>query len=1307
MLASKTFTNSNLVDGLLSWNHGLNTVNVIPAWKDNEGVYRTIGDLFKVVDKDNVILSCNSAIEGTHTLYLTYETAIRIVTSDANLLLSFSEQQLIRPMSTYNSTNTQAVNRYKQLAYEVECYEIDKLLGSAFYQDISKNPANYTDLLNGCLFVDRSDNTIEHRGLKYVIAYLNYAKYIGDSYVNDTFTGLVQKTRPDSERISTGDIKRLQQEYREIAFNAFDLIREYLYLDPETYPLWKNERKKDMKTNKKFYGVNFRTICIFLIGLLSYNINAQSLSIARFPYKNIVQNFQGDTIWTKINGDTASIHTNLNFFNFDKPILINGDTIQGGSGTWPTDSANYAAKSLLNDSINALHNRTSVSQHIKPQDTTRWGTNSSHMVYPEAGIPISTGSAWGTSITNNSSNWNTAYDLSHSHANLSLLSDIKASDTTRWASGGVTPTDNIFDWDATNNWYAPYSAKQASMSIYTGSETPTLTTRLNIDGYLYATSFRGNSATSWGIYGLSTSSYGVYAGSVSSYGVYAYSTSGHAIRGSSTTGNALYASQEGILTSSISNDVLSINKLNTSSSYNATGSLLSLNDNPSITNSIVSGSLISGFVGSTERLRLDPRVKGHADSTAYVLDTHRQALSTDTLLSIKNLGSNKFQVLYDGSVYSKGSIFKQGSDTLATQAYVRSHGGSGGGGTVTSVSVTTANGISGTVANATTTPIITILPDTVNKYKTHAQAVSDTNKLHNQISAIKSQVGILKSNGSIISAAVPGVDYISGISGSNNQVAYFNSSGSLTSNSGFTFDGTTIGFGGSGFQSGTVAGIANNAFIRSGASNGVFVTQPLTNNTCSRFYVIPYGSPSGSTGKFDIFNTDYISDNANYNGTTWFTENTNNTVQFGPNRLGNVTRLKMVVGGDYVGSSLTSISPRIDFNTNNSLSLNYTGSGIGLGTLNPSWHLSFDTLSYTKKIWTENKGRGSNGVNLEISAGSTTNYGSATFTALSQANGARYGMCVSDSGHFFAVVSNGSLYKMANESFGTLVDLGITTRDYRGLWFKSNQKLVLAVNSGSIYEYDLATYTITDLSETSRAWRGGCEDIYGNDWVAVNGGGIYKRTGGTGVFTIFDSNARAYMDLTSDDKGNVWACVNAGDIYVLRVGDTQFRETNQTARAWLSIEWSKNGNIYAAVQLGDLYVLNNAGLGQFTALGQTSRSWYSICTSPVTYNIYASVINADVYRRLNVAGASDKNGGTLSLYAGRGKGSGTSNISFNTSTTLNSGSELQSYSEKMRINGDGDIEIFTPGKGIILKSPDGTRYKLTIANGGTVSITAL
>ena len=46
--------------------------------------------------------------------------------------------------------------------------------------------------------------------------------------------------------------------------------------------------------------------------------------------------------------------------------------------------------------------------------------SSSQMVYPGAGIALSTGSAWGTSITNNSANWNTAYGWGN-HAGLYLL----------------------------------------------------------------------------------------------------------------------------------------------------------------------------------------------------------------------------------------------------------------------------------------------------------------------------------------------------------------------------------------------------------------------------------------------------------------------------------------------------------------------------------------------------------------------------------------------------------------------------------------------------------------------------------------------------------------------------------------------------------------------------------------------------------------------------------------------------------------------------------------------------------------------
>jgi hypothetical protein len=76
---------------------------------------------------------------------------------------------------------------------------------------------------------------------------------------------------------------------------------------------------------------------------------------------------------------------------------------------------------------------------------------------------------------------------------------------------------------------------------------------------------------------------------------------------------------------------------------------------------------------------------------------------------------------------------------MALRATSGAGGGGGGSGTVTSVSVASANGLSGTVANATTTPALTL-------------GTSIT--------------GVLKGNGSAISAATANTDYLTPPSGS-------------------------------------------------------------------------------------------------------------------------------------------------------------------------------------------------------------------------------------------------------------------------------------------------------------------------------------------------------------------------------------------------------------------------------------------------------------------------------------------------------------------------------------------------------------
>jgi hypothetical protein len=103
------------------------------------------------------------------------------------------------------------------------------------------------------------------------------------------------------------------------------------------------------------------------------------------------------------------------------------------------DTLNELAAALGNDPSFATTVSTSIGTKV-PQTRTltingtgydlsadrSWTINS--MVYPSAGIALSTGTAWGTSITDNSSNWNTAYGWGN-HASGGYLTSATAATT--------------------------------------------------------------------------------------------------------------------------------------------------------------------------------------------------------------------------------------------------------------------------------------------------------------------------------------------------------------------------------------------------------------------------------------------------------------------------------------------------------------------------------------------------------------------------------------------------------------------------------------------------------------------------------------------------------------------------------------------------------------------------------------------------------------------------------------------------------------------------------------------------------------
>lgn len=149
-------------------------------------------------------------------------------------LLTIAQQQLIKKISENNTQN------YDQITKEVEEIELRDLLGIELLQDLQGNPSSTMNvrLLDEYSFENCNGNTIKHKGLRHVIAYFNYARYVNDSYIADTFTGIVEKNRQETTRASEGVLNRLRNESRRVAMKEWEVIKEYLDLNSDDYPLW-------------------------------------------------------------------------------------------------------------------------------------------------------------------------------------------------------------------------------------------------------------------------------------------------------------------------------------------------------------------------------------------------------------------------------------------------------------------------------------------------------------------------------------------------------------------------------------------------------------------------------------------------------------------------------------------------------------------------------------------------------------------------------------------------------------------------------------------------------------------------------------------------------------------------------------------------------------------------------------------------------------------------------------------------------------------------------------------------------------
>jgi hypothetical protein len=147
------------------------------------------------------------------------------------LLWTYSEQQTIRKISENNE------QKWEAIATEVQFVKLKELMGANFYQDLVQNPgtAPNAKLLDGGTYTN-GDITYQFKGLKYVLAYLFYERYIMEINAQDTFVGLMQNNNVNAQHTSYAQKKNMAQEYCRVAEAHWKDCQDFVCANAADYP---------------------------------------------------------------------------------------------------------------------------------------------------------------------------------------------------------------------------------------------------------------------------------------------------------------------------------------------------------------------------------------------------------------------------------------------------------------------------------------------------------------------------------------------------------------------------------------------------------------------------------------------------------------------------------------------------------------------------------------------------------------------------------------------------------------------------------------------------------------------------------------------------------------------------------------------------------------------------------------------------------------------------------------------------------------------------------------------------------------
>lgn len=118
-------------------------------------------------------------------------------------------------------------DKLNEMILDAQLLDLQPLLGERLFNEIMDKPDGHTELLNGSIY-EHNGISYSNYGLKMVLSYFAYARYLMFGSVTDTPFSVVEKLNSDSRPVEASAKKTMYQLNRDAALQIWNNVNNYL-----------------------------------------------------------------------------------------------------------------------------------------------------------------------------------------------------------------------------------------------------------------------------------------------------------------------------------------------------------------------------------------------------------------------------------------------------------------------------------------------------------------------------------------------------------------------------------------------------------------------------------------------------------------------------------------------------------------------------------------------------------------------------------------------------------------------------------------------------------------------------------------------------------------------------------------------------------------------------------------------------------------------------------------------------------------------------------------------------------------------